>query len=139
MLSVHLFFITFADLNPCPVESIGTMGGTNRLDVEGGDANRPTLWTLASLFLRRFFCLFCEILLFCHSYLLIIFTLLENSNNIPACLYRLFERLACILQQLYIACLADRSAHANADRHREALLVDIDNVARNVLAQFFSP
>ena len=117
MLSVYLFFVTLADLNPCPVETIGTVGGTNRLDVQSGDTNCPALWTLSPLFLRRFFSFFCEILLFCHSYLLIIFSLLKNPNNIPACFYRLLERLACILQQLDITCLTDRPAHADADRH----------------------
>jgi|SRR3990172_1020474 len=98
MLSVHLFFVTLADLNPCPVKTIGTMGGTNRLDVEGGDTNGPALWTLAPFFLRRFLCFFCKILLFCHSYLLIFFSLLKNPNDIPSGFYCLLERLACIFQ-----------------------------------------
>jgi hypothetical protein len=117
MLSVHLFFVTLADLNPCPIEAIGTMGGTNRLDVQSGDTNRPTLRALGPLFLRRLLSFFCEILLFCHSYLLIIFSLLKNPDNIPACLYRLLERLACVFQELDITCLTNRPADSNADRH----------------------
>ncbi len=139
MLGVHLFFVTLADLNPCSIESIGTVRGTNRLDVKCGDTNSSAPRTLDALLLRRFLSFFRKILLFCHSYLLIIFSLLENSNNIPACFYCLLERLACILQQFNITCLADCPAHANADRNREALLVDINDVAGNVLAQLFSP
>jgi hypothetical protein len=94
MLSVHLFFVTLADLNPSPIEAIGTVRGTNRLDEEGWDTNGPALRTLRPLFLRRFLSFLCKILLFCHSYLLIIFSFLKNPDNIPACLYRLLERLA---------------------------------------------
>src|SRR3990172_10275244 len=117
MLGVHLFFVTLADLDPLPVESIGTMCRTNRLDVKCWDTNRPALRTLDALLLRRFLSFFCKILLFCHSYLLIIFSLLKNSNKIPACFHRLLKRLARILEQLDITCLADRPTHADAHCH----------------------
>ena len=63
----------------------------------------------------------------------------KHSDDIPASLDGLLEGLAGILQQLDIARLADRSADANTGCDRKTLLVNIDDVACNVLSQLFGP
>lgn len=74
MLGEYLFFVTFADLDARPVETIGSVRRTYRLNEEGGDFHSPTLWALHTFFLRSLLSFLCKIGLLCHTYLLTIFS-----------------------------------------------------------------
>ncbi len=138
MLGKHLFFVTLAHLDTLPVKAIGAVRRANRLNVKRRDFHSPALWAFHPFFHRSFLCFFCEIGLFCHYDLLknsVASSSLENPHHVPARLDRLLEGLAGVLQKLDVARLTDGSTHSNTDCHGKTLLVHVDNVAGNVLAQ----